>query len=382
MAIMLSSLCEKASFLYGLRIVAGSGGMSNMVQWVHTVEDIEVSDFLHGGELIFSTGIANKGKEWLLPFIQNLIDNKVSGLVLNIGPYITSIPANVIEYCNAKNFPLMEIPWKTRIVDMSRDFCNQIILNEKREEDIGQTLRNIVFFPHDTEKYLSVLESHDFDIHADYCVMAVMVEMNNGGLPYRAEDAFERQIYSFQKRFGSFKVDKVNYYVLCDFREEEITRLADGIVSLQSSNALIEQISVAVGFLNGKIHSLSKNYQITSRLLAVVRNNNYSHAYYDKLGVKKLLLAVDDTQILKSYYRDNLAKLKAYDRENGTDYMSFLKMYREYDGSVQRVAEETFVHRNTINYQIAKIKKVLGNDMKTYEDKLKLLIAFHIEELI
>lgn len=128
MAVTLGSLCGKAGYLYGMRVIAGKEGMSNIVQWVHTVEDIEVSDFLHGGELIFTTGIANKGQDWMLPFVKKLIEKHVSGLVLNIGPYIKAIPAKVISYCNENNFPLMDIPWKTRIVDISRDFCNQIIL--------------------------------------------------------------------------------------------------------------------------------------------------------------------------------------------------------------------------------------------------------------
>lgn len=53
-----------------------------------------------------------------------------------------------------------------------------------------------MFFPQDTEKYLPVLESNDFDINANYCVIAVMVETNNGDLSYRAEDAIERLLYS------------------------------------------------------------------------------------------------------------------------------------------------------------------------------------------
>ena len=382
MAIMLRKLCEKANYLYGLRIVAGNGGMTNMVQWVHTVEDSEVGDFLHGGELIFSTGIANKNDDWLLPFVRTLIDKNVSGVVLNTGPNITSIPKEVIDYCNEMNFPLMDIPWKTRIVDMSRDFCNQIILNEKKEEDIGQTLRNIVFFPQDTEKYLPVLESNDFDINANYCVIAVMVETNNGDLSYRAEDAIERLLYSVGKHWGFFRVDKVNCYVLNDFTEAETEQFVNGVQNLQNSDRTLETIYVAAGFLNGKIYSLAKNYQITSRLFSVIKKNRISPVYYDKLGIKKLLLAVDDLQILKGFYKDNLMKLKLYDRENGTDYMGFLKMYLKCDGSVQRAAEETFVHRNTINYQLAKVKKVLGNEMKTFEDKLKLIIAFDIEDLI
>lgn len=88
MAVTLGSLCEKAGYLYGMRVIAGKEGLTNIVQWVHSVEDIEVSDFLHGGELIFSTGIANKGQDWLLPFVKNLIAKNVSGLVLNMSPYI------------------------------------------------------------------------------------------------------------------------------------------------------------------------------------------------------------------------------------------------------------------------------------------------------
>ena len=50
MAVTLASLCEKSGYLYGMRVIAGKDGMTNLVQWVHSVEDTEVSDFLHGGE--------------------------------------------------------------------------------------------------------------------------------------------------------------------------------------------------------------------------------------------------------------------------------------------------------------------------------------------
>ena len=71
-----------------------------------------------------------------------------------------------------------------------------------------------------------------------------------------------------------------------------------------------------------------------------------------------------------------------YDRDNGTDYMSFLRLYLKYDGSVQRVAQETFVHRNTINYQLAKIKKILGNNLKTFEERFKIILAFEARDVL
>lgn len=132
----------------------------------------------------------------------------------------------------------------------------------------------------------------------------------------------------------------------------------------------------------GNLKELSKNYQITSRLFVVSQKKKISPSYYEKMGMRKILLAVDNLEVLKSFYAENLMKLKSYDNENGTDYMGFLRKYLEYDGSVQRVAEETFVHRNTINYKLENVKKILGNDMKTLEDRLNLLLAFYIELLI
>ena len=104
--------------------------------------------------------------------------------------------------------------------------------------------------------------------------------------------------------------------------------------------------------------------------------------FYDWLEVKKLILAVDDISLLESIYNENLKKLEVYDRDNGTDYMSFLRLYLKYDGSVQRVAQETFVHRNTINYQLSKIKKILGNNLKTFEERFKIILAFEVRDVL
>ena len=104
--------------------------------------------------------------------------------------------------------------------------------------------------------------------------------------------------------------------------------------------------------------------------------------FYDRLEVKKLILAVDDISLRESIYNENLKKLEVYDRDNGTDYMSFLRLYLKYDGSVQRVAQETFVHRNTINYQLAKIKKILGNNLKTFEERFKIILAFEVRDVL
>lgn len=198
----------------------------------------------------------------------------------------------------------------------------------------------------------------------------------------KLESAFERTIYSYKKHWGGFKVDNMMFYILNDFSDDEIESIAEKIQSENERYISVNKLYVAVGKTNNKLKSLPKTYQIDLRMLRLAVRADMTPMFYDRLEVKKLILAVDDISLLESIYNENLKKLEVYDRDNGTDYMSFLRLYLKYDGSVQRVAQETFVHRNTINYQLAKIKKILGNSLKTFEERFKIILAFEVRDVL
>lgn len=172
------------------------------------------------------------------------------------------------------------------------------------------------------------------------------------------------------------------FYVLNDFSDDEIESIAEKIQSEKERYISVNKLYVAVSKTNNKLKSLPKTYWIVLRMLRLAVRANMTPMFYDRLEVKKLILAVDDISLLESIYNENLKKLEVYDRDNGTDYMSFLRLYLKYDGSVQRVAQETFVHRNTINYQLAKIKKILGNNLKTFEERFKIILAFEVRDVL
>ena len=208
-------------------------------------------------------------------------------------------------------------------------------------------------------------------------IIGVKADMADHISSRKLESAFERTIYSYKKHWGGFKVDNMMFYVLNDFSDDEIESIAEKIQSEKERYISVNKLYVAVSKTNNKLKSLPKTYQIVLRMLRLAVRANMTPMFYDRLEVKKLILAVDDISLLESIYNENLKKLEVYDRDNGTDYMSFLRLYLKYDGSVQRVAQETFVHRNTINYQLAKIKKILGNNLKTFEERFKIILAFH-----
>lgn len=213
-------------------------------------------------------------------------------------------------------------------------------------------------------------------------IIGVKADMADHISSRKLESAFERTIYSYKKHWGGFKVDNMMFYVLNDFSDDEIESLAEKIQSEKERYISVNKLYVVVSKTNNKLKSLPKTYQIVLRMLRLAVRTDMTPMFYDRLEVKKLILAVDDISLLESIYNENLKKLEVYDRDNGTDYMSFLRLYLKYDGSVQRVAQETFVHRNTINYQLAKIKKILGNNLKTFEERFKIILAFEVRDVL
>lgn len=213
-------------------------------------------------------------------------------------------------------------------------------------------------------------------------IIGVKADMADHISSRKLESAFERTIYSCKKHWGGFKVDNMMFYILNDFSDDEIESIAEKIQSEKERYISVNKLYVAVSKTNNKLKSLPKTYQIVLRMLRLAVRTEMTPMFYDRLEVKKLILAVDDISLLESIYNENLKKLEVYDRDNGTDYMSFLRLYLKYDGSVQRVAQETFVHRNTINYQLAKIKKILGNNLKTFEERFKIILAFEIRDVL
>lgn len=213
-------------------------------------------------------------------------------------------------------------------------------------------------------------------------IIGVKADMADHISSRKLESAFERTIYSYKKHWGGFKVDNMMFYILNDFSDDEIESIAEKIQSEKERYISVNKLYVAVSKTNNKLKSLPKTYQIVLRMLRLAVRADMTPMFYDRLEVKKLILAVDDISLLESIYNENLKKLEVYDRDNGTDYMSFLRLYLKYDGSVQRVAQETFVHRNTINYQLAKIKKIFGNNLKTFEERFKIILAFEVRDVL
>lgn len=381
MALQLQKLCQNTDCLYGMRILAGEQNMNKIVQWVHTIEDVEASSFLRGGELIFTTGIAKREGNWLIPFVRNLIDKEAAGLVINVGPYIDKVPMEVLEYANENQFPILEVPWKTRLVDITRDFCNQIIKDEQREEKLSTALKKLMETSYDMENQIEVVEKYGFRRDDSYCVVGIRTA------EFKDEYGTLSSVVNKIQEAAADILNKINFYInnqiIClvfiGCTNEKIEFVIDIIVKLCHNDN--SDVHVGIGPNVNSIYLLSRSYDRAMRVMILSANTSSSYLIFDKLDSVKILIAVDESRILREYYRDTLGNLEDYDKEHKTSYVELLQRYIACDGSIQKIAEVENLHRNTINYQLNKIKKILECEISTLDDKFRFMLAFRIKEI-
>ncbi len=384
MSITVGKLFGNGTVLYQMKLLAGQKGLNNLVEWVHIIENDDVSQFLHGNEVVFTSGILNNTDDWLLEYAKKLYIAGTSAFVVNIGPYTKSINDDVVKYCNSVNMPLYTIPWETRMVDVTRDICYRIIQKEQVEISIATTIKNIIFKIGDLETLILQMERYGYlrDSHFCFVVMSFknekdkQEEFNMNKIKLYAE----RIARSIHELYISFSYNDCWVLVLVNYGNYDIQNFVNNFFKNWNESLWKVHMGISENKAGIKIQDENFNNAFTAMTIAKKRDNEV--VFYDKLDIYKLLLNTKDKDVLKEYYDDTLGKLEKYDKENNTDLMDFLYVYLKNNGSQSFVAEKQYIHRNTVNNQLKKIEKITGYNPLNLEEKLRFYLGFYVKDVM
>lgn len=384
MAITVGKLFGNGAVLYEMKLLAGQKGLNNLVEWVHIIENDEVSQFLHGNEVVLTSGILNKYDGWLLEYAKKLYAAGTSAFIVNIGPYTKVVSSDVVKYCNEINMPLYTIPWETRMVDVTRDICYRIIQREQIEISIAATIKNIIFKIGDLETQILQMERYGYLRDSYFCFIVMSFENENG----KSEDFNMNKIKMYSERIArsihelyiSFSYNDCLVLVLVNYGNYDIENFVNTFFKGWNKYSLKVNMGVSQNRAGIKVHDESFNTAFTAMKMGIRQNKKV--VFYDKLDIYKLLLNIKDKDILKEYYDDVLGKLEKYDKENDTDLMNFLDIYLKNNGNIQAVSEIQYIHRNTVNNQLKKIEKITNHNPLNLDEKVKLILGFHIRDIM
>ena len=380
----LNRLIKKISHL-DITLVAGKKGLSTPVKWIHFVEAPESCSFLDGGEIVIITGIGLNENTTISDLIISVIKANAAGAIVNIGPYIENIPEDVIAYCDEKDFPLFTIPWRIHLAELTRIFSQAIMKDEQNSIHIATAFKNAIAFPGQCEFYQVTLHSHGFKTNAQYCACCIMVsdikgdtEQRLGTLAYEI-DHFLKRTY---KNYSVFVYDEQIVIIVSNYTVSEIHDFVnEAVIKTKTLLTKDETITYGCGKITQSIRCLYKTYNQARSIQQLQFSGKLGDQYhfYSSLGVFKLLMAINDTDVIEDYLKNTINPLREYDQAKCTDLCEVLACYLENDCSVQKTSDMLFLHRNTVNYKIAKASEIIERDMSVLHNRVEISLAFMLE---
>lgn len=386
MPIQLGRLYGNTKELYKTNLIAGAEGLGKVVSWAHIMEDCSAVHFIRGSELILTTAMgapAQEQERWLLDFVQRLRAHHASGLIVNTGHYVKEIPPSLIRLCDELDFPLMTIPWEVHLVDIVRNLCNRIFDAEQSEESVTKAFRNALFSPGDRESYLPFLSSRGYRTDATYCVFTLQ-EKDALFADKEQAERFDALVRNKLNRLGArYHVFRHNDKFIVIFAgPADPQGYAAGIGETFEKHYVQYDLRAGVGPLVQGLEQLHVTYKRSLLALRFTDLSGQKTVWFEGMGLYRMILSTDDTELLREMLEETLGRLIRYDQEHQSDNMDILRLYIQNNFSVQQVSAQTYMHRNTINYRVRKIKEILGTDLESMDEKLRFLLAFYIYDIL
>lgn len=388
MAVRFWELYEETKDQFRLKIIAGKAGMDTVVSWVHMLEDEMIVSRFHGEELAITTGMKAVKPGWLLKLVQKMAEDDCAGIILNTGMYLESIPEEVVAWCETHNFPLLEMPWEFSITELIQAYCMRIIDQQQFEKKIGNAFRDVIQGRVSEENIKQVLGER-YDIEGSFKVFCICVkktmedELNYNQAVIKLENLFGlwKGNDKINASYGLIRMEDFLVLILNNRKEKQYRELPNQIIQSFSYFAREKRFYLGIGPDISYIENLSASYKKARTAMKMSMGTGRAIIDFEEMGFFKILFSVEDTDILTSYAEEMIGPLEAYDAAHGSSYMDTLRSYIKNDRSLIRVAEDTYTHRNTVNYRIQNIKKILSCELSDVEELFPFQVAFYIRDM-
>jgi len=164
-------------------------------------------------------------------------------------------------------------------------------------------------------------------------------------------------------------------------KEEELMSLASMIIDNMHAEAMVK---VRVGYGN-RVHNLqdiAKSYQEAKMALEVGRifYAEKEIVSYSLLGIGRLIYQLPMSlceMFIKEVFADGIPDV--FDEET----MVTIQKFFENNLNISETARQLYVHRNTLVYRLERLEKIIGLDIRKFDDamtfKIALMVIAHME---
>lgn len=376
-----------------LLLRAGAGGMKNIVRWIYFADclqcvqsEYKVEDYIHGGEFVILTNRSvTDNKDTLIGLIGKMLAHGISALGINEG----QISDELIQYADENDLPLFELPEKYPLIDLSQILCNKLVLEENNKNLEEQLFTSILDSEHlNRESVLAQARYLNVDLSGGFCVVefALKAAQNqNGnslalGRELRHIISMEFSFYTASDILMLSQTGSVLALVSSErIKEEDLKMILQRIAEKSRKQ---HKITVDIGI--GTEVEYLEDVKISRKEAAdAIRNAAMAGASgqiyrYREQGIYTLISKIQDDKFLDKYVEKQIGSLIRADALNKGNLCETLESYLNHNCNVKETAQALYIHRNTMNYRMNKIKEILGEDFENLDNCLMLKLAFII----
>jgi sugar diacid utilization regulator len=397
----------KLDSLRKIKLVGGSAGLEKCIEWIYVAEcfenPLEGIKWLQGGEIIFITGVGIKDNvDMLIKLVEGISEKNGSGLIVNIGPYIQEISDEVIKLADKLEVPLFTLPWEVKLVEVSRELSNAIVLSRIEENSLTHFLSNILFGNGELEgDAIQKAAYFGYNLSGECCICVIDIDGFERYLKLKNLDdevniskikiTFRKIVQDILEKHA-LKVpiiDKDDAVIIFNRAEENcMHRLNKAIKEIQEViKKRIDGLSVSIGIGNSykdlKMMKQSLNEAELAIDSAKCQGLDDTITKYKDIGIYGLLFSIKNKTVLENYFTQVLGPISNNDDKNkDTNLIQILEMYLNENCNITVTAEKLFLHRNTLKYKIKKIEDLLNCDLHNFDDCMKVKIALYINKIL
>ncbi len=370
-----------------VKLHAGEKGLDRVITYPYVGQTASVSEWVHGGELLFITGVAHDINS-LPQLLQECISKKLSGLVVLTGSeYIEKLPQELLDMANEASFPLFSMPWDLRLIDVTREITKLIDYDQIESKKIHRLLNYLIFtadaedkptLDHEALVNLKISNFNLVAVFASSKFLTLLGDSQETNLQHYLKELCEaRHIPSHSMIYGNKVV-----LLISARTQKELETYITYLEKVYESLAILcndDKLLLAIGDIHKGPTQIRTSYQEAEATMSILQRISFKQlCRYKDLGLYRLFLQMKPSE-MEYFYHSQLDVLIEYDKCNNSDMLDTLRIYLEAYRNISKTAKTLVIHRNTLLYRITKIEEILGRDLGDPHVCIELLLALVIK---
>lgn len=368
----LDYILRELSMPFHLTVINADSNLKRNINNVRIVEHMDSIPHIKENELIITTGIMLTQKEDFILFCRQLLAQQVQGLIVNVGPYISSIPAGALNAFE-KELPFITMPWEMDTIDLERAIYSLLLDKHLELTSAGDYVKNYLLFPEQRPVLLKQLENLNFKSSTRLCSFVIT---------FAQSDDFQ---FIFTNQIIRFAYDSSQNYIAFSHENSiillftQLNELSYKTLLRKLSKTVIDAgntASLLIGPTDVLLNEFASEYVHMLSYSQISLKRHQSISNYKDMNLYHLLLSLQNTSYLDELYSAYYGKLKSYDDAEGTALCALLSDLFACNLSRAELSEKRFLHRNTIQYQLNKIEGILNCNIKNPHDICCLYLSY------